>query len=120
MAPAAGQSAKYGMPLYCVSFLTEELIVLGGGGGHGIPNRCALLTPLLAEDKSSSRARVRPARLAVVRYANNQLQPEPVCTFATGAEPPQRCVLAYCAPMCTLPVASSTARAQAESQLCWC
>ena len=40
MAPAGSQSAKYGMPLYCAAFLTEELLVLGGGGGHGIPNRC--------------------------------------------------------------------------------
>lgn len=40
MAPVGSQSAKYGMPLYCAAFLTEELLVLGGGGGHGIPNRC--------------------------------------------------------------------------------
>jgi len=73
MAPPKQCSQKYGAPLYAAIFLTDELLVVGGGGGKkssGIPNH-----------------------LVVARWARGELQPEPVCTYKTCAEPPQRLAL---------------------------
>ena len=44
MAPPGPCTQKFGMPLYAGAFLTDELLVLGGGVGKkssGIANRCA-------------------------------------------------------------------------------
>lgn len=32
---------KFGTPLYGAAFLSETLIAVGGGGGHGLKNKCA-------------------------------------------------------------------------------
>ena len=63
---------KFGAPLYCSAWLSEELLVFGGGGGK----------------KSSGIAN----RLVVAKWADGALSPEPVVTFSTGPETPQRCV----------------------------
>lgn len=76
MASQLNRMHKFGAPLYCCAFLSEELLVVGGGGGKkssGIPNQ-----------------------LVVARWAAGELSAEPVCTFSTGDEPPQRCVGGLC------------------------
>lgn len=38
---------KYGCPIYGMAWPPGEYVFMCGGGGHGIENKCAVLTPLL-------------------------------------------------------------------------